>query len=95
MGTRLDKVPDGSIVMAVAALKILGLTERIAEILDPAVMVPQVGQGAVAIECRADDSETIERCSAIEHAPTRRDVDVERAFLGELGGGCSLRSAPT
>jgi hydroxymethylbilane synthase len=89
--TRLEKVPaDGSIVMAVAALQILGLTERIAEILEPAQMVPQVGQGAVAIECRADDDRTAAFCAAIEHAGSRRDVDVERAFLAELGGGCSL-----
>ena len=52
--TRLDKVPEGgAIVMAVAALEVLGLTDRIADVLDPAEFVPAVGQGCVAVECRA------------------------------------------
>lgn len=89
--TRLERVPqDGAIVMAVAALQILGLTDRIAQILEPEQMVPQVGQGAVAIECRADDDRARAVCRSIEHEPSRRDVDVERAFLAELGGGCTL-----
>ena len=91
ISTRLDKVPEGgAIVMAVAALQILGLTERIAEAFEPLVMVPQVGQGAVAIECRAADEAALGACRAIEHPRSRRDVDVERAFLAELGGGCTL-----
>ena len=54
--TRLAKVPDGgAIVMAAAALEVLGLTDRIARGVRPEVFVPQVGQGAVAVECRADD----------------------------------------
>jgi len=89
--TRLEKVPaGGAIVMAVAALQILGLTDRIAETLDATAMIPQVGQGAVAIECRADDRATLAACASIEHAGSRRDVEVERAFLAELGGGCTL-----
>jgi hydroxymethylbilane synthase len=53
--TRLQKIPDGgSIVMAVSALEVLRLTSHIAEELDPAVFVPAVGQGAVAVECRND-----------------------------------------
>ncbi len=90
--TRLRKVPEGgAIVMAVAALQVLGLTDTVAhDVLDPVLMVPQVAQGAVAVECRADDALSIARCAAIEHAPSRRDVDVERAFLAELGGGCTL-----
>jgi hypothetical protein len=54
--TRLTKVPDdGALVMAVAAMEILGLTDRIAQVLDTAQFVPQVGQGCVAVECRDDD----------------------------------------
>ncbi|HEY5873817.1 MAG TPA: hydroxymethylbilane synthase, partial [Ilumatobacteraceae bacterium] len=89
--TRLAKVPDGgSIVMAAAALEVLGLTDRIAEAFAPEVFVPQVGQGAVAVECRADDERVLAVLRAVDHEPTRRDVELERAFLAEIGSGCSL-----
>lgn len=89
--TRLSKVPDGgAIVMAVAALEILGLTENIAEILDVSVAVPMVGQGSVAVECRSNDVRTQELLGAIDHTVSRRAIEAERAFLGELGAGCSL-----
>jgi hydroxymethylbilane synthase len=89
--SRLSKIPDGgAIVMAVAALDILGLTDRIDEVLDVGDFVPAVGQGCVAVECRVGDAATREALGAIDHAPTRHDVEVERAFLAELGSGCSL-----
>lgn len=89
--TRLQKIPDGgSIVMAVAALEILGLTDRIAERLDPAEFVPAVGQGCVAVECRDDDDRTAAALDRIDHPPTRREVMIERAFLAELGSGCAM-----
>jgi hydroxymethylbilane synthase len=89
--TRLSKIPDeGAIVMAVAALDILQMTDRIAERLDVDSFVPAVGQGCVAVECRSDDEATLSALSAIDHAPTRRDVEIERAFLAQLGSGCSL-----
>ncbi len=88
---RLSKIPDGgAIVMAAAALDILDLNDRIAETLDTEEFVPAVGQGCVAVECRADDAATGEALAAIDHPPTRHDVEVERAFLAELGSGCSL-----
>ena len=88
---RLDRIPDGgAIVMAVAALQILGHLDRIAEELDPEVFIPAVGQGAVAVECRIDDSVTGEILGVVDHAPTRAAIEVERAFLAELGSGCSL-----
>ncbi len=91
IATRLDKVPDGgAIVMALAALQILGLTDRIAEVLPIDRFVPAVGQGCVAVECRADSHGTLAALAAIDHVPSRRDVEVERAFLAELGSGCSL-----
>lgn len=91
IATRLEKVPDqGAIVIAVAALEILGLTDRIAEILDPAIMLPQVAQGALAVECRAGDEATFAALAAIEHMPSRRRVEAERAFLAEVGGGCDV-----
>ncbi len=89
--TRLGKVPaDGAIVMAVAALQILGLTERIAERLPADGFVPAPGQGAVAVECRAADDVATRLCAVVDHLPTRRAVETERAFLAELGSGCSL-----
>jgi hydroxymethylbilane synthase len=88
---RLSQIPEhGAIVMAVAALQILGQTERIAERLDPTRFVPAVGQGCVAVEARADDDATRRVLAAVDHAPTRHAVEVERAFLAELGSGCSL-----
>jgi hydroxymethylbilane synthase len=89
--TRLAKVPDqGAIVMAVAALEILGLTDRIAEVLEPDQMVPAVGQGCVAVECRVADEVALDALAAVDHAPTRAAVELERAYLAELGSGCSL-----
>ncbi len=89
--TRLSKVPeDGAIVMAIAALEILGLTEQIAEVLPIDVAVPMVGQGSVAVEARDGDASTLEILALIDHATSRRSVEAERAFLAELGAGCSL-----
>ena len=89
--TRLAKASGfDAIVMAVAALERLGRTEVIAEVLATSDLLPQVAQGALAVECRADDSDTRELLAAIEHAPSRRAVDAERAFLAVLGGGCDL-----
>lgn len=91
IGTRLEKVPaDGSIVMAVAALEVLDLTDRIAEVLDPAEFVPAVGQGCVAVECRHKDRKVLEALGSIDHRETRYQVTIERAFMAELGSGCSL-----
>jgi len=89
--TRLGKVPDGgSIVIAMAALEVLGLTDQIAEVLDPAEFVPAVGQGCVAVECRTRDRRVLEVLATIDHDATRSDVSIERAFLAELGSGCSM-----
>jgi hydroxymethylbilane synthase len=96
IGTRLTKIPEGgAIVMAVAALEVLDLAGQIDrehrwEILDLAEFVPAPGQGCVAVEHRAGDGEAAEAVAAIDHLPTREAVTVERAFLGELGSGCSL-----
>lgn len=91
MATRLSKVPEGgAIVVAAVALQRLQFADRLSEILTPDDMVPQVGQGALGIECRADDEVIIGMLQAIEHAPSRRRVDAERAFLVELGGDCDL-----
>jgi hydroxymethylbilane synthase len=89
--TRLGKVPDGgAIVMAVAALEIVGSLEQIAETLDPTAFVPAIGQGCVAVECRSDDEMMMGLLATVDDAATRRAVTVERAFLATLGTGCSL-----
>lgn len=91
IGTRLERIPDrGAIVMATAALEILGLTDRIAEVLDPTVFVPMVGQGCVAVEHRFGDAAVRDAVAAIDDVPSRHAVETERAFLAVLGSGCSL-----
>jgi hydroxymethylbilane synthase len=91
IGTRLDRAGEfGAIVLAAAALDRLGRSSEGAEVLEPSVMLPQVGQGCIAIECRAADAIALGRLGAIEHAESRRRLDAERAFLLELGGDCDL-----
>jgi hydroxymethylbilane synthase len=91
MATRLAKAEGfDAIVVAAVALGRLGLADRIDEVLDPSVLVPQVAQGALAVECRADDTAALAALGAIEHGPSRRAVDAERGFLFELGGDCDL-----
>jgi hydroxymethylbilane synthase len=89
--TRLAKAADyDAIVVAAVALERLGLDDAIADVLSTSTMVPQVAQGALAVECRADDAVTRRLLATIEHDASRRAVDAERAFLAELGGDCDL-----
>ena len=91
MATRLARVGEvDAVVVAAAALERLGLADRITEHLDASTMVPQVGQGALAVECRADDPRTTMLLAAIDDTETRTHVTAERSFLVELGGDCSL-----
>lgn len=91
--TRLRKREEqgyDAVVVAYAALERLGLADRASDVLDPAVLLPQVAQGALAVECRADDARTRERIARIDDAAAHRRVEAERAFLAELGGGCDV-----
>lgn len=89
--TRLQKVPaGGAVVVAVAALSRLSLLDRADEILDVSVILPQVGQGAIAVECRETDSGTVELLAGLDHRGTSLAVECERGFLARLGGGCDL-----
>jgi hydroxymethylbilane synthase len=89
--TRLEKAADfDAVVVAAAALDRLDLADRIAERLAPAVLLPQVGQGALAVECRADDAPTRSALDAIDDRAAHAAVAAERAFLAALGGGCNL-----
>ncbi|HLN06467.1 MAG TPA: hydroxymethylbilane synthase [Acidimicrobiales bacterium] len=91
IATRLAKVPaGGAVVAAYAALERLGLSELAAEVLPTSTMLPQVGQGALAVQCRLDDKATTEAARLIDDAGSHRCLDAERAFLRELGGGCDL-----
>jgi len=89
--TRLEKAAGfDAVVLAAAALDRLGLADRIAERVDPSVVLPQVGQGALAVECRAGDEGTRELLAGVDDAEVRTAVTAERAYLAELGGGCNL-----
>ena len=89
LDTRLRKLDEGqydAILLAAAGLKRLGWGDRIAEILAPEQMCPAVGQGALAIEARAD----FEKVALLDHADTHTAVVAERAVLAALGGGCQV-----
>jgi len=89
--TRLEKIPEnGAIVMAAAALDILGWSDRVSDYVSVDDMVPAVGQGCVAVECRTEDDRTRDLLGVIDHRPSRLAVERERSFLAELGSGCSL-----
>lgn len=90
--TRLRKQKEGqfdAIVLAAAGLRRLGLEAEIAEVLTPEQVCPAAGQGALAIETR-EEGIAREICAKLDHEPTRRAVDCERALLLALGGGCQV-----
>jgi len=90
--TRLDKVRAGeldAVVLAYAGLARIGHTDLVSEIFGPDDMVPAPGQGALAVECRADDTGLAELLAAVDHASTRAAVTAERGLLAALEAGCS------
>jgi len=90
--TRVRKGLGGdydAVVLAGAGVKRLDLWKEVTELLPLAIMLPAPGQGAMAVQCRADDERTLSILAVIEHAPTRACVDAERTFLSTLAGGCS------
>ena len=96
LATRLSNVGVGgaaAVVVAKAAIDRLGWTPPEGmefEVLEPGTMLPQVGQGALAVECRRDDDQTRAILALIDDPEIRPLVEAERAFLAELGGGCTL-----
>jgi hydroxymethylbilane synthase len=96
LATRLGRVGEGAVravVVAKAGLDRLAWSAppgAVVEVLEPETMLPQVGQGALAVECRTADPDTREALTAIDDPGTRAVVSAERAFLAELGGGCTL-----
>ena len=85
---RADAVGAG--VLAACALERLGLSAHIVEFLEPHVLVPQVAQGAIAVECREDDVDCRGLLALVDDVVAHAEVRAERAFLAALGGGCSL-----
>jgi hydroxymethylbilane synthase len=90
--TRVARITEDldAIVLAKAGLVRLALDAAITQQFTLEQMLPAPAQGAMAIQCRADDRDLILRLSVLNHEPTRRAVDAERAMLHELGGGCSV-----
>lgn len=89
--TRLRALDAGrldALVLAAAGLARLGLDGRATERLDPSVMLPAVGQGAVVVQTRAEGGRLADHLAAVDHAATRAAVTAERALLATLGGGC-------
>ena len=91
--TRLRKADgeecDGTVI-AVAGLDRMGMADVITEYLSPEQFVPPPGQGAMAVEIRADDDRIAQVVASADHAPTTAAVTAERSFLEALGGGCQV-----
>jgi hydroxymethylbilane synthase len=90
--TRLRKVAGGeldAVVLARAGLARLGRVAEITDTLDPAVLLPAPAQGALAVECRAGETDLIEVLAALDHTATRAVIAAERTFLSTLEAGCS------
>lgn len=93
LNTRLAKLDAGeydALILAVAGLHRLGMSDRIHQVIPSDVSLHAVGQGALGIECRAEDSEILSLLKALEHQPTAYRCYAERAFLRELEGGCQV-----
>lgn len=93
VGTRLAKLDAGeydAIILATSGLERLGLSERIRHELDDELSLPAVGQGALAIECRADDEQILQLLAPLNHLATRLCVIAERTMNKTLEGGCQV-----
>lgn len=93
LNTRLGKLDAGefdALILAAAGLKRLDMSDRIHQVIPSEISLHAVGQGALGIECRGDDSEILDVLKAIEHSPTAQRCYAERAFLRELEGGCQV-----
>jgi len=93
VGTRLKKLDAGdydAIILAAAGMKRLGLGSRISQFLSHDLILPAIGQGAIGIECRANDATTRALIKPLHHQPTSICIQAERAFSRRLQGGCQL-----
>ncbi len=92
MARRVAVAEEGrvsAVVVAVAAMVRLGWEGRLHDVVDPVDLLPQAGQGAIAVQCRADDDATRALLGSIDHEPSHRAVRAERAVLAALGGTCT------
>jgi hydroxymethylbilane synthase len=88
--TRLEKAKDfDAIIVAATAIERLGLNPEVIELFEPNVMIPQVGQGAIGLECLRSNLDVAHALQKIEIASIRSLVDIERSFLKEIGADCS------
>jgi hydroxymethylbilane synthase len=91
VNTRLEKLDAENyeaVVLAVAGLQRLGLDARIRAVIDADTCLPAIGQGALALECRSDDADTLALLAALDHPATRACVEAERTVSRVLGGNC-------
>lgn len=90
--TRMGKVASGeydAVVIAAAGLDRLGRLGEATQVFEALEFLPSPGQGAIAVQCREDDADTVERLLAVDDHATRAAVEAERGFLAELGAGCT------
>lgn len=93
LDTRLKKLTTeklDAILLAVAGLRRLGWDEQITQVLPQTICLPAVGQGALAIEARENDTETLNMLAFLNHEPTRQATQAERTFLAVVEGGCQI-----
>jgi hydroxymethylbilane synthase len=93
MARRVARGEDGSVsavVVAVAAMERLGWVDRLTDVLDPMDVLPQAGQGAIAVQCRAEDDVTRQLLAGIDDEASHRCLRAERAVLAHVGGSCTV-----
>ncbi len=93
INTRLRKLKEGmydAIILAMAGVRRLGWDKEVTEVVDPGIMLPAIGQGALGIEARLDDDASLERIAFLNDDVTSSCVAAERAFLHRLEGGCQV-----
>jgi hydroxymethylbilane synthase len=93
INTRIQKLDESDwdgMILALAGLRRLGLQDRVTHIIEPEIVLPAVGQGALGIEIREDDNRLIDLVAFLDHFPTRCATTAERALLRELEGGCQI-----
>jgi len=94
--TRLRKMETedlAGVILAAAGITRMGFSDRVTEYIESDVIIPAIGQGALAIETRANDTETNNTVAALNHPQTAECISVERAFLKRMGGGCQVPMA--
>ena len=91
--TRIKKLESeglDAIILATAGLRRMGWADKITEVIAPEIILPAMGQGAVGIETRTHDPDVFEAIMGLDHEETHLALDAERAFVGELEGGCQV-----